>query len=183
MNKVYTSAVVIIPPKEKWGPIQEIRKLYDRNIYRWMPHITLLFPFYPKNQYTEIEKNFLLVSSEFTMFEICLREFRSFKHYNKNYTIWLDPTPNDMIINLQSEFLKITPECNDVNKFKGGYSPHLSIGQFKGNHISLKNKIDELQNSWKEITFEVKEFYFIWCDNIKNSRFQIEKRFLLSKSP
>ena len=100
-----------------------------------------------------------------------------------DYTIWLDPTPNDMIINLQSEFLKITPECNDVNKFKGGYSPHLSIGQFKGNHISLKNKIDELQNSWKEITFEVKEFYFIWCDKIKNSRFQIEKRFLLSKSP
>ncbi len=48
---------------------------------------------------------------------------------------------------------------------------------FKGNPISLKKKIDELQNSWEEITFKVKEFYFIWCDNIKNSRFQIEKRF------
>jgi len=182
MHKVYTSAVVIIPPKAKWGPIQEIRKLYDRNINRWMPHITLLFPFYPKNQYTEIEEKFLLVSSEFTEFDISLREFRYFKHSNKNYTIWLDPTPNDMIIKLQSEFLKITPECDDVNKFKGGYYPHLSIGQFKGNLISLKNKIDELQNSWKGIKFKVKEFYFIWCDNIKNSRFQIEKRFLLSKS-
>ena len=182
MNKVHSSAVVIIPPKVKWGPIQEIRKLYDRNINRWMPHITLLFPFYPKNQYTEIEKKFLLISSEFTKFDISLREFRYFKHYNKNYTIWLDPTSNDMIIKLQSELLKIAPECNDVNKFKGGYYPHLSVGQFKGNPINLKNKIDELQTSWEEITFEVKEFYFIWRDNIKNSRFQIEKRFLLSNS-
>lgn len=172
--------MVIIPPKEKWGPIQEIRKLYDRQINRWMPHITLLFPFYPINQYTEIEKKFLLVSSEFNGFDISLEEFRSFKHYNKNYTIWLDPTPNDIIIELQSTLLKITPDFNDVNRFKGGYKPHLSIGQFKGSPISLNNKIDELQNSWEEITFEVKEFYFIWRDNFKNSNFQIEKRFSLT---
>ena len=40
MSKVYSSAVVIIPPKEIWESIQEIRKVYDRNINRWMPHIT-----------------------------------------------------------------------------------------------------------------------------------------------
>ena len=175
--------MVIIPPKEKWGPIQEIRKIYDKQVNRWMPHITLLFPFYPKNQFTAFEKEFLLVSSEFDVFDISLGEFRYFKHYNKNYTTWLDPTPNDMIIKLQSEFLKITPECNDVNKFKGGYYPHLSIGQFRGNSISLKNRIDELQNSWKEITFKVKEFCFIWKEKDKNSSFQIEKQFLLSKNP
>ncbi len=58
MSKVYTSAVVIIPPKEKWKPIQEIRQLYDRNINRWMPHITLLYPFRPKNSYSKIEDRF-----------------------------------------------------------------------------------------------------------------------------
>ena len=47
MKKVYTSACVIIPPKELWGPIQKIRQQYDRQIHRWMPHITLLYPFRP----------------------------------------------------------------------------------------------------------------------------------------
>jgi hypothetical protein len=42
MSKVFTSAVVIIPPEELWIPIQKIRKKYDRQINRWMPHITLL---------------------------------------------------------------------------------------------------------------------------------------------
>ena len=50
---------------------------------------------------------------------------------------------------------------------------------FKGNPISLKKKIDELQTSWEEITFEVKEFYFIWCDNIKNSRLKNIKKKLI----
>ena len=42
LSKVYSSAVVLIPPKENWASIQEIRKIYDRNIIRWMPHITML---------------------------------------------------------------------------------------------------------------------------------------------
>ncbi|GAH05617.1 unnamed protein product, partial [marine sediment metagenome] len=50
MSKVYSSAVVIIPPREKWASIQEIRKIYDRNLTRWMPHITLLYPFRSRNQ-------------------------------------------------------------------------------------------------------------------------------------
>lgn len=48
MNKVYNTAVVIIPPENIWGSIQKIRKKYDRYIDRWMPHITMLYPFYPK---------------------------------------------------------------------------------------------------------------------------------------
>ena len=41
----YKTAVVIIPPDHLWGPIQGLRKQYDRNYRRWMPHITLLYPF------------------------------------------------------------------------------------------------------------------------------------------
>ena len=32
MTKVNSSAVVIIPPKKIWEPIQEIRRIYDRQI-------------------------------------------------------------------------------------------------------------------------------------------------------
>ena len=58
MRKDYTSAVVIIPPEDKWESIQEVRKTYDRNIHRWMPHITLLYPFMPKTEYVALEKAF-----------------------------------------------------------------------------------------------------------------------------
>ena len=46
MSKFYNSAVVIIPPQEKWESIQEIRETYDRGFNRWMPHITLIYPFF-----------------------------------------------------------------------------------------------------------------------------------------
>ncbi|MGA1195514.1 MAG: 2'-5' RNA ligase family protein, partial [Candidatus Latescibacterota bacterium] len=48
MEKVHQSAVVLSPPQSEWDQIQAIRKKYDRNVRRWMPHITLLYPFYPK---------------------------------------------------------------------------------------------------------------------------------------
>ena len=65
--------------------------------------------------------------------------------------------------------------CDDVNKHKNGFAPHLSIGQIKGKK-KLYKIIQELQNQWKELLFEVKEFYFISRENHKNSKFQIEKQ-------
>ena len=44
-NKTHTTAVVLIPPEEVWEPIQALRRAHDRNFDRWMPHITLLYPF------------------------------------------------------------------------------------------------------------------------------------------
>ena len=48
--KTHKSAVVIIPPEEIWEPIQKIRRLYDRQCHRWMPHITLIYPFRPRSE-------------------------------------------------------------------------------------------------------------------------------------
>ena len=44
-NKTHTTAVVLIPPESVQPPIQAIRSVHDRNFLRWMPHITLLYPF------------------------------------------------------------------------------------------------------------------------------------------
>ena len=72
MKKVYSSAVVIIPPKEIWESIQDIRRVHDRNINRWMPHITLLYPFRHRNQYKDIEKAFSEKCRIFKSFEVSL---------------------------------------------------------------------------------------------------------------
>lgn len=36
-QKVVTSAVVISPPVEQWGPIQAIREKHDKAFPRWLP--------------------------------------------------------------------------------------------------------------------------------------------------
>jgi len=175
MSKVYSSAVVIIPPKEMWESIQEIRKIYDRNVNRWMPHITLLYPFRPRNQYEEIEKSFSEKCKTIKPFQITLMTFRFFQHSYQKYTLWIDPEPNNLIIKLQEEILRIVPNCNDVNKYKNGFKPHLSVGQIK-----RKNKISkilaDLQRNWKEVQFNLNEIFFISREESKTSKFKISKQ-------
>ncbi len=175
MSKVYTSAVVIIPPKEKWTPIQEIRKRYDHQFNRWMHHITLLYPFRPKSQYEDMVKKFLELSKRFDSFQISLKKFKNFEQKHEHFTLWLDPEPNDVIISLQLEILKIAPDCNDVNKFKGKFRPHLSVGQATG-RTQLKKRVGVLKNTWSELNFEVNEFYFISREQHKYSKFRIDKQ-------
>ncbi len=46
MKKVVRSAVVVIPPVELWGDIQDIRKDNDKAYERWMPHINMYVFYY-----------------------------------------------------------------------------------------------------------------------------------------
>ena len=47
-RKVVTSAIIVSPPKDTWGPIQDIRLKFDKAYKRWMPHINLIYPFFPR---------------------------------------------------------------------------------------------------------------------------------------
>ena len=175
MSKVYDSAVVIIPPQEKWGSIQETRETYDRGFNKWMPHITLLYPFRPKIEYMTLEKEFSETCKILKPFEISFKDFKFFNHGHQNFTLWLDPEPADFIINLQTEILKLVPDCNDVNKFKDGFKPHLSVGQVKGKQ-NLLEVISKLQKNWIELTFLLDKIYFISREKIKTAQFEIAKQ-------
>lgn len=59
VKKYHTSAVVIMPPPDTWGPIQAIREKYDRAYRRWPPHINLynftsLFALYASGSFEHI---------------------------------------------------------------------------------------------------------------------------------
>ena len=41
----HKTAAVIITPEDVWGPIQAIRQKHDSKVGRWMPHVTLTYPF------------------------------------------------------------------------------------------------------------------------------------------
>lgn len=174
MNKVYTSAVVIIPPKDKWEPIQEIRRRYDRQINRWMPHISLIYPFRPESEYNSLEQQFLVVCKEIKPFEIKLKSFKYFNHGHQNFTIWIAPEPKNSITNLQKSFQLLVPDCNEVNLYKSGFSPHLSVGQIKGKKFLL-DTIQQLETKWHEIKFTLNKIYFIAREKCKESLFQVKK--------
>ncbi|MFW9902645.1 MAG: 2'-5' RNA ligase family protein [Candidatus Thorarchaeota archaeon] len=180
MSKVYFSAVVIIPPEDKWEPIQEIRKKYDRQINRWMPHITLLYPFRPETDYDMLSKSFSEICKSIDPFEILLKEFHYFNHGHQKYTLWLKPDPVVLIKDLQAKMLEIVPDCNDVNKYKKGFNPHLSVGQITGKDNLLK-LIKNLEDKWIEIKFFLYQIFFISREKSKTSQFEIRKRIQLQR--
>ena len=53
--KTPKTAIVIIPPEDCQEPIQRIRLSHDRSVRRWMPHITLVFPFRPVEDFNGVE--------------------------------------------------------------------------------------------------------------------------------
>jgi len=182
MPKVFTSAVVIIPPQQLWAPIQEIRKRFDRQINRWMPHITLLYPFRPDSEFDYLKNRFSEVCKIFKNFKIQLEEFNYFSHKKSNYTIWLSPEPRNKMIELQSKLLEIVPDCNDVNLNKNGFTPHLSVGQFNGNKKTLLEIIYLLQQEWNSLIFNLNYINFISRKNNKFSRFEVQTQIYLESS-
>ena len=50
--KQHSSTVAIVPPEALWPPIQRARRaLRDKGLYRWPPHINLLYPFLPTDDF------------------------------------------------------------------------------------------------------------------------------------
>ncbi|MFX0049543.1 MAG: 2'-5' RNA ligase family protein [Candidatus Hermodarchaeota archaeon] len=178
MTKVHTTAVVIIPPKNIWGAIQDIRKKYDKHIHRWMPHITLLYPFRPKSEFNNLEPHFSKKCKKIESFEVYCEKFKHFYHGKQKYTIWLDPNPEHLIKSIQAKLLEIVPDCNDVNLHKIGFIPHLSVGQIDGKD-NLNAILKNLQNNWKPLKFNINSVYFIARESEKLSQFKIKKEISL----
>ncbi|MEN3038418.1 MAG: 2'-5' RNA ligase family protein [Candidatus Kryptonium sp.] len=172
MRKTHKTAVVIIPPENVWAPIQKIRKQYDKQFRRWMPHITLIYPFRPFEEFEKVYTEFEIACKEMQSFEIELAEFRFFKHYGENYTIWLAPEPKDKIVKLQEKLQSIVPDCDDVRKFEDGFTPHLSVGQVKGKE-NLERLLKELQIAWEKLEFEVNSVFFIWRNEPPDDVFRV----------
>jgi len=161
--KTHKTAVVILPPEDLWLPIQTIRQIHDRHFRRWMPHITMIYPFRPYEKFNQLAEQFSSICKNILPFKIDLAGFKYFRHRKENYTLWVAPEPKEPIVDLQKALLNPVPDCDDVTKFKNGFTPHLSVGQIKGNPEMLKLK-DALQTSWISLSFELNEICFI-CRN------------------
>jgi len=91
--KSYKSAVVAIPPDHLWGPVQGLRKQYDRHYRRWVPHITLLYPFRPVSAFEQVVPLLARACRSLQPFEVQLTRFDLFAHSRRNATLYLVPEP------------------------------------------------------------------------------------------
>ena len=170
-GKTPHSAVVLIPPRDLWGPIQAIREAHDAHVRRWMPHVTLLFPFLPAEKFAEAEPALASACSGVKTLKIRLARF---EYFAGPKTVWLEPEPVDPVRGLQAALQQAFPDCDDVARFPGGFRPHLSVGQ---GPTELRER---LQAEWTPIEFEVREASLIRRDG-PDDPFRVHREFQLGK--
>lgn len=99
-RKSHKTAVVVIPPEDIWAPIQAIRRQHDRQLRRWMPHVTLVYPFRPSALLDQIMPAVAQVGADVQPFQIKLEKFNCFRHGRQHYTLWLAPHLTDRLTRL-----------------------------------------------------------------------------------
>jgi len=161
MKKTHHAAVVVIPPHDIWEPIQSIRRRYDRHLKRWMPHLTLLYPFRPRALFVEAEPELRHACAAIQPFRATLGELRYFAHPRGQFTLWLAPQPGEPFTRLQAALQEKYPDCDDTSRHAAGFVPHLSVGQATG-RSQLEERLAELKASWRPIAFDVLEIALIW---------------------
>lgn len=176
MDKTHLSAVVIVPPKEVWEPLQALRREHDRQFRRWLPHLTLLYPFAPKRDFNKVLPELAQVGWAHKPFTLTLATFGAFRH-GRDYTLWLEPDPKAPVVALQAALYKALPQFGDTGSFKGGFTPHLSVGQVEGRKLERLKR--ELQANWQPLRFAVDELALISRKDPPNDIFQIDQRIVL----
>jgi 2'-5' RNA ligase len=173
---------VLVPPEEVWGPIQAIRAQYDRQIRRWMPHITLIYPFRPLEDFPVVSAEFACVLRDMAPFQVTLREFREFQHRGKSFTLWLAPEPVERLQELQRALTRAVPDCDDVRRHREGFTPHLSVGQVRGS-ADVERVKNLLQADWDPLTFEVERVHLIWRNSPPDDIFRTDRTVSLGGQP
>jgi len=132
----------------------------------------MVYPFRPKEEFNDLAADLSSLCHEFKPFAIEFAQFRYFGHSKKRYTIWLAPEPESELVGLQSAFLKIVPDCNEVNLFPGSFIPHLSVGQVQG-RLNMEHLLQRLQQDWKPRSFVVREINLIWRGDPPDDVFRV----------
>jgi 2'-5' RNA ligase len=158
--KTHTTAVVVIPPEPLWEPIQAIRRRHDRSVRRWMPHITLLYPFVPPRAFVDATPLLHQVSAAIIPFAISLRRFALFAHGRRSATVYLAPEPAEPLIALQTRLWEAFPAYDDTRRHQQGFTPHLSVGQAPGTAAG-EALIHTLTAEWPALSFTVAAIHLI----------------------
>lgn len=180
--KTHKTALVVIPPKALWEPIQAIRERHDARFARWMPHLTLLYPFAPPERWERLFPRLIQAGADLGPFPLSLTSIRHFKHGDGSFTLWLAPEAPGDLQRLQQRLLRAAPGYDDTRHFAGGYTPHLSLGQV-ARRASLERLLEQLRQDWRPLEFQVEEVTLIRRGDPPEDRFQVVRGFRLGSEP
>ena len=180
MAKTHRTAVVLIPPHHVWPSIQAIRAEYDRHYRRWMPHITLLYPFRPRTDWDALLAPLAGACAGIEPFAVTLGVFDRFRH-GRSTTVWLAPQPAAALIALQTALWRVVPDCDDTRRHGAGFTPHLSVGQVASGRAD--GQLAALRASWEPASFAATEVQLIWRGDPPDDVFRVGERLALGREP
>ncbi len=178
MEITHKTALVVIPPEEVWSSIQSIRQKYDNKIRRWMPHITLLYPFFSQSEFPQITPSFEEIGKTISPFTIVLREFGYFSQKKKRYVLWLAPEKKEPIVELQTQLSDLSSGLSLELKSNRSFSPHMTMGRFQGEDSFWAGK-KECEDGWEAVTFTVDRFFMISRNDPPDDVFRVDQEILL----
>ena len=151
----YKTAIALLPPSSITPPIEVVRAAHDKNFKRWPPHINLIYPFLASPLETSDSNAPRLSHSVQARLERATSEIRAFKvllnadspgiftHSKNSKTVWLAPTPDENVKQLQAALQAEFSECNSDQR---AFTPHLSIGQARTDKV-VEQLGKEISNS------------------------------------
>ncbi len=178
-RKTHRAALVVIPPEPLWPPIQAIRARHDAQFRRWMPHITLLYPFRPRERLREVRRTLRSACRDLAPFTIRLARFDHFRQGPTRLVLWLAPEPTRPLIRLQAALRRAFPDCDDANRHPGGYRPHLTVGQFVS-RPRMRRFLARVEPEWTPVEFTVRAVDFIAREDAPEAPFRTLERFALA---
>jgi 2'-5' RNA ligase len=178
----HKTALVVIPPKPAWPPIQAIRAAHDRNVGRWMPHITLVYPFVPAGEFERTIGRLGPACAAHGPFELRLARLDTFRHHCDSYTVWLEPDPEEPLIALQRALRAACWEAEPPRPTSSRFRPHLSVGQARGRPAMLK-LLEQFRRSWQPVTFTVEDVGLIRREDPPDDVFRVAHRVPLGGVP
>jgi len=118
------SALCLIPPENIWESIQEIRKIHDRAVNRWMPHINILYPYVEVEQFKSQLKYLNESLTKIKSFQVTLKHFNYFdRKIDKNSStdpelvVFLEPQDdNHNLQQLYNILIQLYPICHSKKK-------------------------------------------------------------------
>ncbi|KAF9695586.1 hypothetical protein EKO04_006517 [Ascochyta lentis] len=141
----YKTALALLPPASITSPIEAVRHVHDKNYGRWPPHINLIYPFLASPLETSdsnsprlsqaIRARIEKATSGIRAFHVSLNADPpgSFSHSKTSKTVWLGPTPDVSVKQLQAALQTEFAECDSDQR---AFTPHLSVGQAKTDKVA-----------------------------------------------
>ena len=121
-----------------------------------MPHLTLIYPFWPRERFSEAIFPLGQACGRTAPFSLELSGLSHFVHGREHYTLYLVPKPAEPLIDLQRLLQVAFPDCDEQSGHAGGFTPHLSLGQAK-NRAELMVRSRFIQEHWRPQRFEACE--------------------------